>query len=162
MKHSTIDAPEQSSVQLLKVALVSLLLMTTAGCSILSATPGKATVDNKLTPTSFSCTNDIEVQCDTDGCSVEDKDAFTPMSVTFDNSGTLSVCAYTGCYEGTAEVWQKASFLSLHAGGLAFSSVASTPDDAEDIAITIDLRDSIAVLKVGAFAQPLLCKSSST
>ncbi len=79
------------------------------------------------------------------------------MSVTFDDSGSISVCAYTGCWEGTGKVFDGGDFFSLTGHGLKFST---SPERTENIAISLDRRDNIAVLKAGAFAHPLICKKS--
>jgi hypothetical protein len=103
---------------------------------------------------SWQCRNDLEIACANGKCEAKTKDGFTPMDVSFDESGKMSVCAYTGCWEGTGKVFKNADFLSLHGENLKFSTSAMS----EDIAITLDKRDNIAILKAGAFSHPLICQ----
>ncbi len=106
---------------------------------------------------SWQCKNDFEVRCADGKCETETASGFTPMSVTFDDSGMMSVCAYSGCWEGTGKVFRSEDFLTLAGHNLKFST---SPENTENIAISLDLKDRIAVLKAGAFAQPLICTKS--
>lgn len=103
----------------------------------------------------WQCRNDVEIKCASGKCEAETKDAFTPMDVSFDAAGMMSVCAYSGCWEGTGKVSEDGDFLTLTGRGLKFST---SDDMAESIVISLDRRDDIAVVKAGAFAQPLLCE----
>lgn len=103
---------------------------------------------------SWQCRNDLEISCADGKCSAETEDGFTPMSVSFDDSGKMSVCAYTGCWEGKGEVSSNGNFLMLAGQNLKFS----TSDMTENIAITLDKNDNVATIKAGGFAQPLICK----
>ncbi len=82
------------------------------------------------------------------------------MSVSIADSGTMSVCAYSGCWEGTGNILQSEEFLVLIGHDLKFSTAHDTPSAQEDIAIVLDRADGIATLKVGSFAHPLLCERS--
>lgn len=106
---------------------------------------------------SWKCRNDLEVQCGLEGCETEAGDGFTPMSVSADASGALSVCAYSGCWEGAGEVVRSERFLVLIGHDLAFST--SPEASSEDIVIAIDRKDGIATLKAGEFAHALLCET---
>ncbi|MFT5114021.1 MAG: hypothetical protein ACI8P9_003354 [Parasphingorhabdus sp.] len=160
MKYNDIPTTTKIENRIPQIVLAGLLILAVSGCSLLPAKAKQVLFSKGHAPLSYSCANDLEIQCDSKGCAAEDE-AFTPMSVTFDNGGSLSVCAYSGCYEGKAKVWQKANFLSLHGEGLAFSTAGNEADEGTDIAITIDLEDSIAMLKLGAFTHPLICKPAS-
>jgi hypothetical protein len=67
----------------------------------------------------WSCKNDVEVWCTVDGCAAKPVEETTPMSVFASRSGAFSVCAYTGCWEGQAQladaagrlVWAAVMFL---------------------------------------------------
>lgn len=107
---------------------------------------------------SWQCTNDLEVRCGGGTCEVETADAFTPMSVTVDDSGAISVCAYSGCWEGTGEVFESGEFLVLAGQDLEFSTSRDSPSSRADIAIAIDRADGVATLKAAEFAHPLLCE----
>lgn len=103
----------------------------------------------------WQCRNDMEIKCADGKCEAETKDAFTPMDVSFDATGMMNVCAYTGCWQGTGTVTNDGDFLTLTGNGLKFST---SDDMAESIVIALDRRDDIAIVKAGAFAQPLLCE----
>lgn len=104
---------------------------------------------------SWQCRNDIEIRCDAGKCQAEE--SFTPMSVSFDDAGKMSVCAYSGCWEGKGTVFNSGDFLMLSGQNLKFST-ADSADMNEDIAITFDRKDNVALLKAGSFAQPLICE----
>lgn len=113
-------------------------------CLLLAATASAA---------NWQCRNDLEIRCGSGNCQAETGDAFTPMSVSFDDAGRMSVCAYSGCWEGTGKVLQNENFMSVTGHKLKFS----TGDSTESIAILFDRNDDVALLKVGEFAQPLVC-----
>lgn len=104
----------------------------------------------------WQCRNDLEISCDTEHC--ETSDSFTPMSVTVDDAGSMSVCAYTGCWEGTGTVVQSERFVVLTGHDLPFSTAPDAAESQADIVIAIDKQDHVAILKAGSFAQPLLCE----
>ena len=105
----------------------------------------------------WQCRNDLEISCDAEHC--EAADSFTPMSVTVDDAGSMSVCVYTGCWEGTGTVAQSARFVVLTGHDLPFSTAAEAAGTQADIVIAIDKADDVAILKAGSFAQPLRCET---
>ncbi len=80
------------------------------------------------------------------------------MDVRFDDAGSMSVCAYSGCWEGTGTVVQSEHFIVLTGHDLPFSTAPNAEDSQEDIVIVLDRADHVAILKAGSFAQPLLCE----
>ena len=114
--------------------------------------PGEA--DSEVA--AWRCRNDVEVQCGEEGC--EARDPFTPMDVTVDDTGRMSVCAYTGCWEGTGSAVESGGFLVLLGLDLEFKTSSDSPSDRADIVIAIDRADGISILKAGGFAQPMLCE----
>lgn len=107
----------------------------------------------------WNCKNeDMEVYCDPDGCQATLEHDFTPMSVAFNDSGSLSVCAYAGCWEGDGEVLQTKDFLMIAAHGLPFWPAPNGDDERTNIALVLDLHDGVAVLKAGGFSHPVICK----
>lgn len=108
--------------------------------------------------TRWQCVNDLEVRCAHGACEAETAGGFTPMSVTIDDSGAMSVCAYSGCWEGTGEVLESGQFLVLIGHDLEFSTSRELESANEDIVVAIDRADGTATLKAGEFAHPLLCK----
>lgn len=106
---------------------------------------------------SWHCRNDLEVRCAEGRCEAQIEGGFTPMDVHVDDSGAMSVCAYSGCWEGTGEVLRGEKFLVLVGHGLAFSTSRESESSRADVVMAIDRADRVATLKVGAFAHPLLC-----
>src|SRR5690606_25156173 len=66
----------------------------------------------------WHCRNDVEVQCGAGGCSAAAEGGFTPMDLAFADDGGLSLCAYSGCWEGSGEVLARAPWLVVGARGL--------------------------------------------
>lgn len=110
---------------------------------------------------SWQCRNDMEIRCADGNCEAADEGAFTPMSVSFNDSGKMSVCAYTGCWEGTGKVFNDGAFLMLSGQSLKFSTSSSVMNR-ENIAITFDRADNIGMLKVAGFAHPLICEAKTS
>jgi hypothetical protein len=105
----------------------------------------------------WECRNDLEIRCGAGNCAAETAGGFTPMDINFDETGKMSVCAYTGCWEGTGKVFRDGDFVMLAGRNMKFSTAA---DMNRNIAITLDTKDDVAFVKAGDFAQPLLCKKS--
>ncbi len=106
--------------------------------------------------TQWQCRNDLEISCDVEHC--EAVESFTPMDVRLDDAGSMSVCAYTGCWEGTGTVTKSEHFVVLMGHDLPFFTAPDAADSQADIVIAIDKEDHVAILKAGSFAQPLLCE----
>ena len=98
----------------------------------------------------WHCRNTIEVACTATVC--EAAKEFTPMDIHV-GAGKLEVCAYSGCWQGKAQLRNIAGFAVIAAKNLKFSTGATKAA----IAITIDTRDGIGTVKVEGFAQPLNC-----
>lgn len=109
--------------------------------------------------TVWHCTNrDMEIGCSEDGCNALPPGDFTPMSINFTDSGHVYACMYSGCWEGQGEVFRSERFLSIHARDLVYSTDPNPGEMREDVALTVDLDDNIALMKVGQYAQPLVCR----
>jgi hypothetical protein len=134
-----------------RAALIPLTLLLLQGCQ--TTTQGFEPKQANTNTQSYQCANDIEIQCSASECRSE-SDGFTPMSVSFDTSGDLNVCAYSGCWQGQADVHTAGQFITLTGMNLPFS----TSDQEQHIAITLDRSDNVAILKADSFAQPLFCK----
>ena len=102
------------------------------------------------------CRNDLEISCDAEHC--EAAESFTSMDVRFDDAGSMSVSAYSGCWEGTGTVVQSENFIVLTGHDLPFSTAPDAADSQENIVIAIDKEDHVAILKAGSFAQPMICE----
>ncbi|RRN55482.1 hypothetical protein EIM48_10140 [Pseudoxanthomonas sp. SGNA-20] len=106
----------------------------------------------------WRCFNDVEVTCLEDGCSAANKGEFTPMDLAFASDGGLSLCAYTGCWDGTGRVLATSPFLVIAARRLPWSDPHGGPDRERDILVAFDPADRIAVVKAGGWAHPLRCQ----
>lgn len=106
--------------------------------------------------TEWNCVNhDMEIQCSSGKCSSEE--GFSPLSVTFDDKGAMSLCAYSGCWKGTGKILKTEDFIIIAGHNLKFST---SKDDRtkENAVIAFDIHDRIAVIKVSEFAMPMTCK----
>ena len=106
----------------------------------------------------WRCRNDLEVSCAHGNCEAETGDAFTPMSVRADEAGAISVCAYSGCWEGQAQAIESGDFLILAGHDLEFSTSADSRFGRANVVLAIDRSDGVGTLKVSEFAQPVLCE----
>lgn len=102
---------------------------------------------------SWNCRNDLEIRCSSDSC-VQSK-SFTPMDISFDDSGSISICAYTGCWEGSGKVSTSQNFTVITGRDLPFSS---DPSNTNNVVVAIDTNDNVAVMKAAPFAHPFICK----
>lgn len=108
-----------------------------------------------LPPDAWSCRNQVEVWCAADGCAATSPEEFTPLDISADADGALSVCAYTGCWSGKARV-ARAGGRWLWAGdGLPFSP--SIGGAAADVTLVILARDGVGFVRAGGLATPLIC-----
>jgi len=80
------------------------------------------------------------------------------MSISFDSTGTMALCLYSGCWEGTGEARHSEPFLVLVGRDLAFSTASDPESSTADATLILDHSDSVAILKIGEFAQPLVCE----
>ena len=141
---------ERTSGSLILPLAVMALACQSIRAPVESASPGAATAER------WNCHNDLEISCDRERC--ESAESFTPMDVTVDEAGAMSVCAYSGCWEGTGTVTRSARFVVLMGHGLSFSTAQDAADGRQDIVIAIDREDHAAILKAGSFAHPLRCE----
>lgn len=108
----------------------------------------------------WNCRNDVEVQCVSGTCSAETEEGdFTPMSLAFSSTGSFSLCAYSGCWDGEGTVVSTKPFLVITQANAAWSDPSSNGERDADVMIAFDRQDAIAIVKAGAFATPLHCKA---
>lgn len=106
----------------------------------------------------WNCRNpDMEISCSDGHCQSTEEHSFTPMDVAFNDAGEMFLCAYSGCWEGRGEVTKSARFLSIAATNLTYSTDPKPGEMKQHAAILLDLSDNIALLKLGSYAQPLVC-----
>lgn len=100
----------------------------------------------------WNCTNKgIEVQCDKDSCS--SSTSFTPLSISADNK-KLSVCAYTGCWEGKSTVIKQGHYIIYTGNHLAWTHNKNSKDN---FILVINTKENPGLLKGGGFAMPVYC-----
>src|SRR5690606_23297884 len=105
----------------------------------------------------WQCRNDVVVQCDTDRCSAAQAGGFTPMDLAFAEDGGLSLCAYSGCWDGSGQVLARTPLLVISAAQVPWSDPHGGADRASDVLVAFDPRDRVAVVKAGGWALPMRC-----
>ncbi|MEK7265169.1 MAG: hypothetical protein AAB227_03625 [Pseudomonadota bacterium] len=114
----------------------------------------------EVPPESWNCRNQIEVWCAADGCAATPQDQSTPMdiwaSVGDAGKGTISACAYSGCWEGEATVSASAGRLLWIGDNLPFAS--SVEGAAGDVTLLILAKDGVGFVRAGGLATPVLCR----
>lgn len=100
----------------------------------------------------WECTNkDLEIQCTAETCA--SSEGFTPIQVSVNSdSGHMSICAYSGCFEGKGVTTKNKSHLLF--SGLALSSA----ENSADVMVALDIEKKIAVISGMSFAMPLHCE----
>ena len=111
---------------------------------------------SSLPPDVWACENQIEVWCAVDGCAAKAEDETTPLDIwARSDTGQFSICAYTGCWEGQAEVTEARERLLWAADGVEFTS--GQGGFAADVSLMIVKKDGVGFIRVGGLATPLLC-----
>ena len=106
----------------------------------------------------WRCSNQVEVWCAADGCAATAEGEMTPMDITASADGRLSVCAYTGCWEGEAAYAATNGRLVWAGDALTFSTA---PEGGEsDATLLIIARDGVGFVRAGGLASPVLCARS--
>lgn len=105
----------------------------------------------------WSCRNNFaEIACQGQDCTVALPGDYTPMELTFDSSGEINLCAYSGCWEGKAEkISTTGNYFSVIALELPWNG---TGGGASDISATINMETAIATIITSDFAHPMSCK----
>ena len=112
-----------------------------------------------LPPDVWSCRNQIEVWCTVDGCAAKAEDETTPLDIwARRDTGQFAICAYTGCWEGQADVVETNGRLLWAADDVAFLS--GQGGFSADVSLLIVKKDGVGFVRVGGFATPLLCLRS--
>lgn len=117
-----------------------------------------ATLSTSAFGETWNCRNpEMEIAC-ADGSCVAETDAFTPMHLAFNTEGEIVACAYSGCWEGRGNARREGRFLTLLAPGLTWSTDPEPGSMRQDVALLLDLQDSVVLFKAGVFAQPMICR----
>lgn len=116
-----------------------------AGCTSASVPSG-----------SWECRNEnAEISCDDKSCSVSMAGDFTPMSLSTDTEGSLSLCAYSGCWEGKAsKVTITDDYFTASGAGLIWSG---TTGGGGRLSVTIDMNTGTSTLLAENYAHPMIC-----
>ncbi len=104
----------------------------------------------------WSCSNDFESSCSGDGCVLLQGEDFTPLSISVSDAGELTVCAYTGCWQGQGRVLARSPFLVVLGEQLEWNHPGQ--DNPVDLLLSINLVKSTGALSSPHFDQPLYCK----
>jgi hypothetical protein len=105
----------------------------------------------------FSCRNKAaEISCASEGCEVK-TDGFTPMSLSRQGR-QLSICAYSGCWEGPILVRRSRGSVDLLYANVRRNE-GSGADGAgyDELAIIYDRRSRTAQMRWGSFANSMDC-----
>ena len=107
----------------------------------------------------YSCTNPtFEVTCTHSACTCE-RDAFTPINVTLDEPRHwMSVCAYSGCWEGRVMIRRWDHYRIVRGRHLRFTSSVTS---SRAFLLIPDTHERRAMISGGGFAMPLECTESS-
>ncbi len=133
-------------------------LVLCAGLTLTAMPLAVAVAAEESAPSGWSCRNtDAEITCDDGACTVkEEADGFTPMSVSVTRTA-LSVCAYTGCWEGPAMVLEDDTLLYGQSHALRWSH----SEDGEPVTFQLALTKTtgVAVLNGQGYAHPMHCQA---
>lgn len=101
------------------------------------------------------CRNtDTEISCGDGTCEIRPRDGFTPMEVTV-RLGHMSVCAYSGCWNGTPILVEDDSLLYVQSHDLRWIHNEDAVPATFQLALNKDTR--VAVLNGERFAHPMHC-----
>lgn len=103
----------------------------------------------------FTCSNKAaQISCGDGACEVT-TDGFTPMSLSR-TGNRLSVCAYTGCWEGPILVRRSPGPVDLLYARVRQSEGTGGPD-MRDLAVIYDRASRTAQMRWGGFANAMGC-----
>ncbi|MEZ5920101.1 MAG: hypothetical protein R3C60_01995 [Parvularculaceae bacterium] len=106
-------------------------------------------------PESWRCRNEVEVWCDEADCAAKAEGEVTPMDISASSDGDISVCAYTGCWEGKADYSEDAGRLLWRGDELPF--VSAIEGAKGDVTLLIMRADGVGFVRAGGLASPLTC-----
>ena len=106
----------------------------------------------------WNCRNlSAEITCNQKQCEIN-QDGFTPFDISTNAKNELTVCAYSGCWEGKATAFNTKNYLVLAGHALQWSHDAKqTP---AQFLLNIDTRTKVGFLQGEGFAMPLQCQVS--
>ena len=102
----------------------------------------------------FNCRNtDAEIRCDGGKCDIE-TNSFTPMGLTRRGS-TLSICAYSGCSEGSILVRRNRGGIALLYAEVKLTQPGKR--EPEPISVIYDRKQKTAQMRWGGFSNAMTC-----
>jgi hypothetical protein len=96
--------------------------------------------------------NDMEIQCSSNKC--EASDGFTPFDINVSTNGALSICAYSGCWEGKGKMLKSGKHILVSGTKLKWTG---TPPGNADFIVAVDAGDKVGFIKGEGFAMPTTC-----
>ena len=105
----------------------------------------------------WSCSPDLEVQCTAESCAVSPDQGAIPIHLSFDSHGEFSLCAYSGCWEGTGTVVSSSPFLVITKEQVDWSDPNRRVEGREDVLIAFSPGDKVVMVKAGSIAMPMRC-----
>lgn len=103
----------------------------------------------------WSCRNDVEIACRDGACEAAQKGEFTPLDISADPKGDVSVCVYSGCWTTTARPVRRAGRLLWTIDRARWSD---KPETDARITLLIDTKEGVGFVRVDGFASPLICR----
>jgi hypothetical protein len=105
----------------------------------------------------WQCRNtDMEVSCLDAKCT--SNIPFTPLDIAVSKTQIMTLCAYSGCWEGRAKIVKSQHFMTIVANNLAPQG-GNSGQESRGSSLIIDLTDKIGIMKFENFAQPMACES---
>lgn len=113
----------------------------------------------EVPPEIWNCRNQIEVWCAADGCAATPEGQATPMDIWASADGTMSVCVYSGCFEGAGKAIRAEGRLLWIGANLPFASAIEGAEG--DVTLLILAEDGVGFIRAGGIATPVLCARSA-
>ena len=102
---------------------------------------------------SWNCrNNDLEIRCTSNICKTSD--GFTPFDIHITTGGSLSICAYSGCWKGKGKVLKEGKHILVSGTKLKWTGINSS---SADFIVAVDAGDKVGFVKGEGFAIPIIC-----
>lgn len=104
----------------------------------------------------WTCRNvATEISCQGGECSLALEGEFTPMELTLDSDGAMSLCAYSGCWAGEAQkIATAGNYFTAIGLNLPWSGTTGGP---ADLSATINMKTMVATVLTDNYAHPMTC-----
>lgn len=103
----------------------------------------------------WSCQATHDIRCSDGDCEIAEDPGVVPVAAYFDASGKVSMCAYSGCWEGNGQIQTSRQFHWVLGENLQWDS--PNVDDYTDVFVVVDISTSSGVAKANDFAVPVVC-----